>query len=149
MVDYIGTAAGVREICRNLGIGEVSDLEIADDLKYGYGKVITATRKDDWDGTEIIYGLAVKVNEEFAAVNIALRTNVDIDTIALIRKIANEDMQQLADSDPSLTISTSGGGGGTATVNHGTVREYKYYGWDTTNNDIYMSPDVGSGNDFV
>lgn len=133
VTEYIGTPAGVREICRNLQIPEIPDSEIFDDLKYGYGQLLLGTGKDDWDGSERVYGMAVKVNEEYAAVNIALRTNVPIDTVALIRKIADQDLDKLINADPSLLTSTITGD--TASTRHGSVREYQY--WTMNDEDIY------------
>lgn len=142
VIEYIGTPAGVREICRNLQIPEVSDAETYDDLKYGYGQLLLGTGKDDWDGSEKVYGMAVKVNEEYAAVNIALRTNVPIDTVALIRKIADQDLEKLIKADPSLLASTITGD--TATVKHGGVREYKYWTMNEEDDDInhYTTPEM-------
>lgn len=126
---YIGTPAGVREICRNLNIDEVPDSETIDDLKYGYDQIIAGTGKTAWDGTEKVFELAQKVSEEFAAVNIAMRTNVPLDQVALIRKIAEADLKLLIASDPALLVSTVTGG---TFVTHGGEREYNY---------VTMNPD--------
>lgn len=138
MTDYIGTPAGVREICRNLQIPEVSDADVYDDLKYGYGQLLLGTGKDDWDTTEKVYGMAVKVNEEYAAVNIALRTNVPIDVVTFIRKIADQDLEKLIKADPSLLASTVTGN--TAAIKHGGVREYQYWSMNDEK-EHYMSPE--------
>lgn len=134
---YIGTPAGVREICRNLHIDEVPDNECLDDLKYGYDQIKTGTGKQHWDGTEGVFALAQKTSEEFAAVNIALRTNVPVDTVALIRKIATEDLKLLIGADPYLFAGTAGG----AMVFHGGEREYNYITMNPEK-DPYMTPEL-------
>lgn len=138
---WIGTPEGVREICKNLKVTEVPTDDMDDDLEYGFGQVVAGTNKYEWDGTEKIFGLAKKVNEEFAAVNIALRTNVDLDTIEVVRKIAEDDLKRLSMADSSLKVTTSG----TVILNQGTIRKYNYHSWDPDNNPLYMSPEIGSG----
>ena len=137
IVDFIGTAEGVRDICRRLQITEVTDAECVDDLKYGFGMVVSVTNKIDWDQSEILYGLAVKVNEEFAAVNIALETQCPIETCEFIRKIADKDLKALSEADPSLLATQTG----SVIIEHGGVREYKTKGMNP-DMPYYTSPDL-------
>jgi hypothetical protein len=136
-VDHIGTAEGVRDICRRLQITEVSDEECEDDLVYGFGMVVAATNKTDWDQSETLYGLAVKVNEEFAAVNIALETQCPIETCEFIRKIADKDLKALSEADPSLLATQTG----SVIIEHGGVREYQTKGLNP-DKPYYTSPDL-------
>ena len=139
MIDYLGTPAGVREICKNLNIQEVPDAECLDDLRYGFGQILLATGKDDWDGTEKLYGFASKVDEEFAAVNIAFRTNVPVEIIQQMRRDADKDLERLYEADASMLASQTTGDTGVS--KHGGYREYNYV---TLNPDkeFYMTPEL-------
>lgn len=137
IVEYIGTPDGVRDICRRLQITEVSNEECIDDLKYGFGMVVAATNKIDWDQSERLYGLAVKVNEEYAAVNIALETQCPIETCEFIRKIADKDLKALSEADPALLATQTG----SVIIEHGGVREYQTKGMNP-DKPYYTSPDL-------